>query len=188
MALTDLNLFWDNSNIWIVGQNVCSIREPGNEFEFRIHFSNLFYYVCQNRTVNYAFLAGSIPPENDAVWNRFKSLGIEVDRQERGAGGGEIAVDEAIQLAMANRIIDCDSPETMVLLTGDGAGYTQGRRFVKQLERAMKKGWNIEIVSWDIGINRRLKDFATRNGTYIQLEVAYDDITFINNKRWANRL
>lgn len=180
-----LNIFWDNSNIWLVGRKVCAMLEPGKEDDFRIHILKLFEFVRNNRPVNYAFVGGSIPPNNDPLWQRFDNLGATVEKQERGAGGGEVAVDEVIQLQMANRVLDIAPPETMVLLTGDGSGYTDGKGFIKQLERAKKHGWNIEVVSWDGGCNRYLKAFAEANGTYRALEPAYNSVTFINNARWA---
>jgi hypothetical protein len=86
---------------------------------------------------------------------------------------------------MANRILDAQVPETMVLLTGDGSGYSDGKGFIKQLERALKFGWKIEVVSWDAGCNRYLKTFAEENGCYRPLEAAYENITFLNNVRRA---
>ena len=181
-----LNIFWDNSNIWLVGRNLCEKNEPGYESEFRIHFAKLFDFVVDNRPVDFAYLSGSIPPNNDALWKRFDDLGVIVEKQERGmASGGEVAVDEAIQLAMANRILDCDEPSKMVLLTGDGNGYDEGKGFIKQLERAVKHGWEIEVISWDTGCNRSLREFAQANGTYRPLEPVYGNVTFINNRRWA---
>lgn len=186
MPIKKVNLFWDNSNIWIVGQNVCSIREPDDKMAFRIHFANLFDFARNNRQTSYAFVGGSIPPLSDILWKRFEELGVSLQKQERGAiGGGEVAVDEAIQLQMANKLLDIDSPETIVLLTGDGSGYNDDRGFIKQLERAIRKGWKIEVVSWDIGCNRRLKKFAQENGIYKPLEDVYEKVTFFNNKRWA---
>lgn len=135
-----LNVFIDNSNIWLVGRKVCSIKEPGNEAGFRIHFSKLFDFVCDNRNVSFAYVGGSVPPNNDDLWKRLQALGATVETQERAASGGEVAVDEAIQLQMANRALDVEPPETMVLLTGDGSGYSDGKGFIKQLERALKRG------------------------------------------------
>jgi hypothetical protein len=64
---------------------------------------------------------------------------VKVNKRERGKDtGGEIVVDEIIQLEMANRVLDVNPPETMVLLTGDGAGYRDGLGFLRQLERAQK--------------------------------------------------
>ena len=180
-----LNIFLDNSNIWLVGRKVCSINEPGHESAFRIHFAKLFDFVRNNRPVSFAYVGGSVPPNNDDLWLRLNAQGAIVEKQERAMSGGEVAVDEAIQLQMANRIIDVQPPETMVLLTGDGSGYTDGKGFIKQLERALKFGWKIEVISWDAGCNRHLKEFAEANGCYRPLEPVYANITFVNNVRWA---
>ena len=185
MSTEHISLFWDNSNIWLVGRGVCKTREHGDEGGFRIHFANLFNYVVAGRKVNYAFVAGSIPPSTDPLWKRFSNLGIKVEKQERGKSGHEVAVDEAIQLAIANRLLDSPKPETIVLLTGDGAGYSQGKGFIASLERVVKSKYQIEVVSWDMGINHALKTLANSKGRYVSLETAYEQITFINNKRWA---
>jgi hypothetical protein len=178
-----LSVFWDNSNIWIVGQAVCHKREPGDEAAFRIDFAHLLDFAVNKRQLEYAYVGGSIPPNNDPLWRKFESLGAAVETQERGAGsGGEIAVDEVIQLSMANRILDAKAG-TVVLLTGDGSGYTDGKGFLKQLERAHNHGWAVEVISWDAGVNRYLRQFAEKNGVYRSLEPAYDEVTFINNKR-----
>ena len=183
-----VNVFWDNSNIWLVGRSVCSTKEPNDENAFRIHFTNLFDFAVNGRTVDYAFLGGSEPPENDDLWKRFQTLGIDVTRQQRSISGGEVAVDESIHLAMANRILDCEQPETIVLLTGDGSQYQNDKGFIKQLERAKKHGWAIEVVSWDAGCNRYLRQYAQEHGTYRSLEPVYNKVSFINNKRWAEKL
>lgn len=181
-----LNIFWDNSNIWLVGRGVCQRREPGDDPAFRIHFGHLLDFVIANRPVSYALVGGSIPPNNDPLWQRFTRLGIRVNKQERGqSSGGEVAVDEIIQLEMANRILDVSPPETMVLLTGDGSGYLDGQGFIRQLERAHNHDWTIEVVSWDAGCNRHLRAFAEAHGTYRSLEPVYEVVSFINNKRWA---
>ena len=180
-----ISVFWDNSNIWLVGQKVCSQREPGDEYAFRIDFSHLLDFVLNERDLDYAFVAGSVPPSSDPLWNRFKNLGIDVDIQERGEGTGkEVAVDEIIQLSMANRVLD-EAAGTMVLLTGDGSGYSDGKGFIRALERAHKHAWNIEVVSWDAGCNTYLRRFTVQHGTYRPLEPIYDKVTFINSKRRA---
>jgi len=71
------------------------------------------------------------------------------------------------------------------LLTGGGSGYSDGRGFIKQLERAVAHKWAIEVVSWDAGYNRYLRAFAQQHGVYRSLEPVYNQVTFIHNKRWA---
>jgi hypothetical protein len=181
-----VNIFWDNSNIWLVGQRVCQNREPGEDSAFRIHFSNLLDFALNGRKPDYAFVGGSIPPSNDALWTCFEELGIKVDKRERGGvTGHEIAVDEIIQLAMTEGILDAEQPGTLVLLTDDGSGFLEGTGFIKQLQRAHKRAWEIEVVSWDAGCNRHLREYAQKHGTYRSLEPVYEKVTFVNNKRWV---
>lgn len=70
-----LNVFWDNSNIWLVGKNYCVVREPGHEREFRVHFKNLLMTVVAGRQMDFAFVGGSLPPNNDVLWRYFEHLG-----------------------------------------------------------------------------------------------------------------
>lgn len=182
-----ISIFWDNSNILLVGKNVCSKLEPGNEMLFRIHFRNLLEYVANGRTVNYAIAAGSVPPENDDLWKWFEKNNVKVIKQERGEiSGKEIAVDEALHKALLERAIDTkDREETFVLLTGDGAGYMKGEGFIKELERVLALGHPIEVVSWNAGCSKMLKDFAQKNGSYRDLESVYEYVTFLEYKRTA---
>lgn len=114
---------------------------------------------------------------------------MRVIKQERGnQTGGEVAVDEVIQLEMANLIIDSlgtpgGKPGTMLLLTGDGSGSSQGRGFLTQLQRARKQGWDIEVASWEASCNRYLKEYAEQEGRFISLDDLYYDVTFIAGGR-----
>ncbi|KAJ4303278.1 hypothetical protein N0V90_002171 [Kalmusia sp. IMI 367209] len=60
----------------------------------------------------------------------------------------EQGVDEILHLKMCQSIIDTDVPTTMVLATGDGnvAEFSDG--FLANVERALKKGWAVELLSW----------------------------------------
>lgn len=179
-------IFWDNSNIHYSGLNlVFPQREPGNSQElFRTNFRNLFE-VCRNdREVAGAFIVGSIPPEDDGIWDYIRSLGITLELLERSAKNKEIGVDETLQTRMLRLLLDTE-PSTIAVLTGDGAGSKVGRGFLSDLERAHKMGWKIEVYSWDASCNKKLKSFAETHGTYIPLEDFYNVITFIKNNRWS---
>ena len=181
-----LNVFWDNSNIWLVGKNYCSLKEPGHEREFRVHFKKLLMSVVDGRQMEFAFVGGSLPPNNDVLWSYFDNLGVKVEVQERGAiGGGEVAVDQAIQYSMLKRLIDADAPGTILLLTGDGNGHLDGEGFIPALKRAVKMGWNFEVASWDLGCNRHLRQYAEEHGVYRSLEPSYEHITFLAGGRNA---
>lgn len=60
----------------------------------------------------------------------------------------EQGVDEILHMKMLESIVDAEEPATMVLATGDAnvAEYSPG--FMKMVERALHKGWNVELVAW----------------------------------------
>ncbi|KAF2640071.1 hypothetical protein P280DRAFT_549889 [Massarina eburnea CBS 473.64] len=60
----------------------------------------------------------------------------------------EQGVDEILHLKMCQSIIDTEVPTTMVLATGDGAQAEHSDGFLAHVERALRKGWKVELVSW----------------------------------------
>ncbi|KAF2759936.1 hypothetical protein EJ05DRAFT_474968 [Pseudovirgaria hyperparasitica] len=74
----------------------------------------------------------------------------------------EQGVDEILHLKMLESVVDADEPGTMVLATGDAAVAEYSQGFLKMVERALKKGWSVELMSWRDGINRAYLDSAWR--------------------------
>lgn len=177
-------IFWDNSNIQLVGRNnVRRIKEPRtNPNLFRTYFKNLFELVRNNRTVTKAYMVGSVPTKDDSLWSHIRKLGIQLELLERTGRNKENAVDVTIQTSMLRTIID-EKPGTIALLTGDGSGNRVGKGFLSDIERAVKLGWDIEVYSWENGSNRHLKEYAQKAGKFIALEDYYYQITFIKNAR-----
>ncbi|KAF2134632.1 hypothetical protein P153DRAFT_279884 [Dothidotthia symphoricarpi CBS 119687] len=60
----------------------------------------------------------------------------------------EQGVDELLHLKMCQSIIDTESPSTIVLATGDGNVAEMSDGFLAHVERALKNGWKVELVSW----------------------------------------
>ncbi|KAK5725645.1 hypothetical protein LTR15_003835 [Elasticomyces elasticus] len=65
----------------------------------------------------------------------------------------EQGVDEILHLKMLESIVDSEAPSTIVLATGDAAQAEYSPGFMAMVERALKKGWKIELVSWSSNIN-----------------------------------
>lgn len=78
----------------------------------------------------------------------------------------EQGVDEILHLKMANCIIDNDIPSTMVVATGDAAEAEYSDGFLKMVERALKKGWRVELVAFgrSIGSAYRKMESSQRWG------------------------
>ena len=69
-------------------------------------------------------------------------------------------------------------PGIVALLTGDGAGYAEGRWFHSTLERMHRRGWRIEVLSWEHSCNRGMRVWAETNGVFVPLNDHYEAITF----------
>lgn len=70
----------------------------------------------------------------------------------------EQGVDEILHLKMCQSIIDTDVPTTIVLATGDGAEAEHSDGFLAHVERALKKGWKVELLSWRQQLNGGYKN------------------------------
>ena len=177
-------IYWDNSNIFISAQEAAVEREgEAVRFRVRIHFRNLLELAHARRAVEHATAVGSIPPELRHVWNRLENEGVTVQLLERGAvQGREQGVDQALQTVMLRDGFDCNgTPGIAVMLTGDGAGFHDGVGFHADLERMRRRGWDVEVLSWRHGCNRRMREWAEENGKFIALDDFYDSVTFLES-------
>ncbi|KAL8931682.1 MAG: hypothetical protein Q9211_006796 [Gyalolechia sp. 1 TL-2023] len=76
----------------------------------------------------------------------------------------EQAVDEILHLKILESVIDAKEPSTVVLATGDAAEAEYSQGFLRMAERALEKGWKVELVSFKknmSGMYKR-KEFQTR--------------------------
>lgn len=176
-------VYWDHSNIFIAAQQLADEREgtPGARYLIRIDFEALLRLAHAERDVRHAVAVGSVPPEVRQLWNRLENNGIEVKLFDRGGPGrGEQEVpDQILQKRMLEDALDNNGdPGIAVLLTGDGSGYLEGEGFHRTLERMHRKGWRIEILSWERSCSQRMRHWAEENGVFVALDDFYESITF----------
>ena len=175
-------IYWDNSNIFISARDVAIEREGATaRHRARVHFRNLLELAHAGREIEHAIAVGSVPPELRHVWNRLENEGVTVQLLERGAmQGREQGVDQTLQTAMLRDAFDYNGdPGIAVLLTGDGSGFVDGVGFHADLERMHGRQWRIEVLSWRHSCNRRMREWAERNGKFVALDDFYDSITFL---------
>ena len=173
-------IFMDNSNIFIPAQEIAATREDASAArEVRIQFDRLYELARAGRDVKSALCVGSVPPEMDAVWVKLRASGVNVELFERGEDSrSEQGVDQCLQVHMLRALVDVEKPGVVVLLTGDGAGYWDGVGFHADLERMKRKGWGVEVLSWEASCNKRLKAWAEEVGVFVRLEDHYSSVTF----------
>lgn len=176
-------IYWDNSNIFHGCQYLTEELDlsPNARQRVRLHFKNLFELACADRKIERSFVAGSIPPEVRHLWNHLENMGITVKLYDRGGyeRGEQNMPDTWLQLQMLeDTILYNGDPGIACLLTGDGAGYTLGYGFHHILELMLGKGWQIEVLAWREICNRRMREWAEKNGLFVALDDFYSSITY----------
>jgi hypothetical protein len=68
----------------------------------------------------------------------------------------EQGVDELLHLKMMESLMDYE-PATIVLASGDAAEAEYSGGFLVMVERALKKGWKVELVAWKRGMSSKYK-------------------------------
>jgi hypothetical protein len=86
----------------------------------------------------------------------------------------EQGVDEILHMKMLESIVDTAHPSTMVLATGDAAEAEYSSGFLRNVERALEKGWKVELVAWraSMSYSYRSKEFVEKwKGKFMVLEL-----------------
>ncbi|KAL1962967.1 hypothetical protein VTN77DRAFT_8813 [Rasamsonia byssochlamydoides] len=83
----------------------------------------------------------------------------------------EQGVDEILHLKMLESLVDAEKPATMVLATGDAAEAEYSGGFLKMVERALHKGWTVELVSFasNTSFAYKRKEFRAKWGSRFKM-------------------
>ncbi len=186
-------IYWDNSNIFHEVQRLAEERQegPNARYRVRINFDNLLRLAHADRALERALAAGSVPPEMRHLWNRMEDKGVNVALFDRGESdrSEQGMPDSILQLRMLEDALDHNGdPGIAVVLTGDGAGYLEGKGFHSTLERMHARSWRIEILSWKHSCNQRMRRWAEQNGIFVALDDFYEAITFMEPSRPGHEL
>ncbi|KAJ6090180.1 hypothetical protein N7486_008995 [Penicillium sp. IBT 16267x] len=78
----------------------------------------------------------------------------------------EQGVDEILHLKILESLVDTDEPATIVLATGDAAEAEYSAGFMRMVERALQRGWNVELVNFSHNASYayKKKEFRERWG------------------------
>jgi|SRR5579859_878 len=181
----DIHIFIDNSNILIgffdTYKSKHNITDPffrAPKFDFHA-FTTILE---RGRSVSRKILVGSNPLTQPVALAQ--RLGYEVSILERVIDQSkrlstssayasdsatrtpqrekkkEQAVDEILHLKILECLLDVDKPATIVLATGDAAPaeFSPEGGFFKCIQRALNRGWNVELVCWRKSMSRLWRD------------------------------
>jgi hypothetical protein len=109
------------------------------------------------------------------------SSGSETNTPRRPEKWVEQAVDEILHLKILESLIDADEPSKMVLATGDAAEAEYSGGFMRMVERALSRGWSVELVSFNLNTSGAYRDakFRSKWGTmfkWVSLDGFVEDL------------
>ncbi|PVH87905.1 hypothetical protein DL98DRAFT_648813 [Cadophora sp. DSE1049] len=101
----------------------------------------------------------------------------------------EQAVDEILQMKILESLVDTESPSTIVLASGDAAEAEYSGGFLTNVERALRKGWKVEVVAWSQGLSHeyRRKEFLKRwesNFKFINLDDYVEEMFAVYTQKY----
>lgn len=179
------HLFVDLSNLWYAIRAEAA-RRGDPEWAVRLHAANLRHILAGGRPVADSVLVANreIP---GPVLDRFRPF-FDVELVESGrVTGKEQAGDELLQNAIYRSILRAPTPGTVVVATGDGAGWSAGRGFCETLAASRRQGFGVEVASFEASLNRTLRGLANRVGALVSLDPFYESITFLEHLRPARQ-
>jgi hypothetical protein len=93
----------------------------------------------------------------------------------------EQGVDELLHLKIANTLLDNESG-TLAIATGDGRISQFGTGFITQIDRALARGWDVEVWSWSQVCHHKYQEYhddPTKKCALQILNFHYYNITFL---------
>ena len=177
----DLHIFIDNSNILIgffeaykLKHGITDPFSRAPKFDFHA-FTTLLE---RGRPVSRKILVGSNPLTQPVALAQHLGYEISilervVDQSKRVLSSSpyasdsatrtphrekkkEQAVDEILHLKILECLLDVDKPATIILATGDAAPaeFSPEGGFFKCIQRALTRGWHVELVCWRKSMSR----------------------------------
>jgi hypothetical protein len=187
------HVFIDNSNIFHGAKHAAANSEKHvPSCAVRINFKNLVALIEGGQVIGTRVLAGSVPPGNDALWRYAQELSYDTDLLQRveteDGRFAEQGVDELLHLKIANVLLDADDAEVLVLATGDGRLSGYNTSFPLQAQRALKRGWRVEVWSWREGLSNAFSSLADAHPDRLRVHTLnrfYRSLTFVQADRYG---
>lgn len=179
--LGQVHLFVDLANVWCGARDeATNHREPRQLL--RLSAEGLFRTMAAGREVASATLVANAHVPDEAV-HHFRRF-FQVEQVEVGRWSGtEQAADETLQNRLLLTALRPETVGTIVLATGDGAGWRVGLGFCPALVVARRRGLGIEVLAFSSSLNPSLRRLAEATGIVVDLDRQYHAITFIEAGR-----
>jgi len=160
-------VYVDNSNLWIEGQRVSAVVKglapniwsaiARNILDplWRIDWRKLYEFTgaeCER-----AYLYGSRTSANASIWENAEKVGFKPVTYDRSAANREKKVDNRIDCDIIEHSYELMRPgaDQVIIVSGDGD-------FTCVTEKLVKRGFNVEVFSWNHTMSCDLKQAASK--------------------------
>lgn len=208
LQVSDLHIFIDNSNILIGFYDAYKAKHNITDPFFRhpkFDFHAFTLILERGRPVATKVLVGSNPLVQPVALAQHLGYQVSilervVDTSQKTAMGNpyasdsatrtpqrerkkEQAVDEILHLKILECLLDVEKPATIVLATGDAAPaeFSPEGGFLKCIQRALTRGWHVELVCWKRSMSRLWREKVFRSEwrntfTVVELDDFVDEL------------
>jgi hypothetical protein len=152
---TKLHIFVDDSNVYYGGINQCAEGEG-------VNMKALLRSIHKGRWTEELTVVGS-GTGNEPRWRAYDEAGYTKHVLPKGKDGHEIGVDDTL-MSLIMRETDKQYPDLdqrrLVVVTGDGNDNMGRVSFPEVVESAIRKGWRVELCSWDQNISSKWRKIS----------------------------
>ena len=175
----NLHIFVDNSNLIHCAQYEYSHKTGKFErnMAIRVNVVAVARIITLRRTCPQKIVVGSIvssSASSDKMWGKWQESGFTYHLFIRADGAGEQNIDDTLISMAYEALLDYDH-RTMVLVTGDGNDNHGRASFYKLVVQTLKKGWDVELWSWENSLNSRYLKLKDENPGPGKLHIRYLD-------------
>eukprot|EP01040_Poterioochromonas_malhamensis_P010333 gene10333-11240_t len=214
LSKSKIHIFIDQSNISVSSQYIYNpvTSKVDRDIRQRVNPRQLHTIITSGRTVKTRVIFGSksssesngkgVSNNSDHyIWKKWEELQYQVAYTIREPKNKEQFVDDALIAQIGSAILGNesfpDSPQTLVLLTGDGNDNYGRASFFKTVQQALLHKWKVEIWTWSIACSENYKQLQKAySGTglfeLIYLDDYRDIVTYVyqpqpyDNKNHSN--
>jgi hypothetical protein len=155
---TKLHIFVDDSNVFYGGVNQCAEGEC-------VNMRSLLRSIQKGRWTEELTVVGS-GTGGESRWRAYDDAGYTKHVLPKGKDGREIGVDDTLMSLIMRetdkQFTDLDK-RRLVVVTGDGNDNMGRVSFPQVVESAIRKGWSVELWSWDKGRSSKWRSKVARN-------------------------
>uniref|UniRef100_A0A8H7N6J8 NYN domain-containing protein n=1 Tax=Bionectria ochroleuca TaxID=29856 RepID=A0A8H7N6J8_BIOOC len=189
-------IFVGDSNVWIEAQKFAAsgksrlpkLEDCDQDPRYRVNIGKLVSRISNGRSVEGAFLYGSRPPPNDAVWNSYERFGFKVNVYNRANDGKEKQVDSSMATDISRQATKLEvgakydeeikqqlNNMTFIVVSGD-------RDMLPPIIATLECGIPVEVWAWKSGISNEHKRREGGNLRVYYLDQIANRIFFTNTR------